>query len=340
MASNKLTYSKNGVNIPKADSFVKFISSLTRKSSKSGDFKNIGGFGAVSTIPRKYKEPRIVTSTDGVGTKIEIANDLNKFDTIGIDLVAMCVNDLLVQGAKPYLFLDYISVSKINLSKLKNLVRGIINGCNIAGCKLVGGETAEMPGTYSKGKFDIAGFAVGLVEKKKLLQNKIKNNDLILAVPSNGLHSNGFSLVRYVIKKKRINLKTNKFLKEELIRPTKIYVKELSIINEKNLINGCANITGGGLADNLKRIIPKNLGVEINLNNIKTLKIFKWLHKMGIGDKEMLKTFNCGVGFCLVIKPENYNKIFKYFGRNFKPYVIGKIVKNSKKIKLSGKISW
>ena len=340
MASNKLTYSKSGVNIPKADKFVKFISSVTRKSGKSGDFKNIGGFGAVSTIPRKYKEPRIVTSTDGVGTKIEIANDLNKFDTIGIDLVAMCVNDLLVQGAKPYLFLDYISVSKINLSKLKNLVRGIINGCNIAGCKLVGGETAEMPGTYSKGKFDIAGFAVGLVEKKKLLQNKIKNNDLILAVPSNGLHSNGFSLVRYVIKKKRINLKTNKFLKEELIRPTKIYVKELSIINEKNLINGCANITGGGLADNLKRIIPKNLGVEINLNNIKTLKIFKWLHKMGIGDKEMLKTFNCGVGFCLVIKPENYNKIFKYFGRNFKPYVIGKIVKNSKKIKLSGKISW
>ena len=340
MTSNKLTYSKSGVNIPKADSFVKFISSLTRKSSKSGDFKNIGGFGAVSTIPRKFKEPNIVTSTDGVGTKIEIANDLNKFDTIGIDLVAMCVNDLLVQGAKPYLFLDYISVSKINLRKLKNLVRGIVNGCNIAGCKLVGGETAEMPGTYSKGKFDIAGFAVGLVEKKKILHNKIKNNDLILAVPSNGLHSNGFSLVRYVIKKKRINLKSNKFLKEELIRPTKIYVKELSIINEKNLINGCANITGGGLADNLKRIIPKNLGAEINLNNIKTLKIFKWLHKMGITENEMLKTFNCGVGFCLVINPKNLNKIIRYFGRNFKPYVIGKIVKNSKKVKLSGKISW
>ena len=340
MTSNKLTYSKSGVNIPKADSFVKFISSLTRKSSKSGDFKNIGGFGAVSTIPRKYKEPHIVTSTDGVGTKIEIANDLNKFDTIGIDLVAMCVNDLLVQGAKPYLFLDYISVSKINLRKLKNLVRGIVNGCNIAGCKLVGGETAEMPGTYSKGKFDIAGFAVGLVEKKKILHNKIKNNDLILAVPSNGLHSNGFSLVRYVIKKKRINLKSNKFLKKELIRPTKIYVKEISIINEKNLINGCANITGGGLADNLKRIIPKNLGAEINLNNIKTLKIFKWLHKMGITENEMLKTFNCGVGFCLVINPKNLNKIIKCFGRNFKPYVIGKIVKNSKKVKLSGKISW
>ena len=197
-----------------------------------------------------------------------------------------------------------------------------------------------MPGTYTKGKFDIAGFAVGLVEKKKILPNKIKNNDLILAVPSNGLHSNGFSLVRYVIKKKRINLKSNKFLKKELIRPTKIYVKELLIINEKNLINGCANITGGGLADNLKRIIPKNLGAEINLNNIKTLKIFKWLHKMGITENEMLKTFNCGVGFCLVINPKNLNKIIRYFGRNFKPYVIGKIVKNSKKVKLSGKISW
>ena len=340
MASNKLTYSKSGVNIPKADSFVKFISSLTRKSSKSGDFKNIGGFGAISPIPRRFKEPHIVTSTDGVGTKIEIANDLNKFNTIGIDLVAMCVNDLVVQEARPYLFLDYISVSKINLTKLKNLVRGIIKGCNIADCKLVGGETAEMPGTYSKGKFDIAGFAVGLVEKKKIINNKIKNNNLILAVPSNGLHSNGFSLVRYLIKKKKINLKANKFLKEELIRPTKIYVKELSIINEKNLINGCANITGGGLVDNIQRIIPKNLCAEIDLNRVKTLKIFRWLYKMGVSEKEMLKTFNCGVGFCLVTNPRNLNSVNKYFGKKFKPYIIGKIVKNSKKVKLSGKISW
>ena len=340
MTSNKLTYSKSGVNIPKADSFVKFISSLTRKSSKSGDFKNIGGFGAVSTIPRKFKEPNIVTSTDGVGTKIEIANDLNKFDTIGIDLVAMCVNDLLVQGATPHLFLDYISVSKINLSKLKNLVRGIINGCNIAGCKLVGGETAEMPGTYSRGKFDIAGFAVGLVEKKKILNKRIRNNDLILAVPSNGLHSNGYSLVRYLLKKKKINFQTSKFLRDELIRPTKIYVKELSLINEKNLINGCANITGGGLVDNIQRVIPKNLCAEINLNEVKTLKIYRWLYKMGVREKEMLKTFNCGVGFCLVTNPRNLNSVSKYFGKKFKPYIIGKIVKNSKKVKLSGKISW
>ena len=340
MASNKLTYSKSGVNIPKADSFVKFISSLARKSSKSGDFKNIGGFGAISPIPRQLKDPHIVTSTDGVGTKIEIANDLNKFDTIGIDLVAMCVNDLVVQGAKPYLFLDYISISKINLKKLKHIVRGIVKGCDIAGCKLVGGETAEMPGTYTKGKFDIAGFAVGLVEKKKILNKKIRNNDLILSVPSNGLHSNGYSLVRYLLKKKKINLKTSQFLKNELIRPTKIYVKELSLINEKNLINGCANITGGGLVDNIQRIIPKNLCAEIDLNKVKTLKIFRWLCKMGVSEKEMLKTFNCGVGFCLVTNPRNLNSISKYFGKKFKPYIIGKIVKNSKKVKLSGKISW
>ena len=340
MASNKLTYSKSGVNIPKADSFVKFISSLARKSSKSGDFKNIGGFGAISPIPRQLKDPHIVTSTDGVGTKIEIANDLNKFDTIGIDLVAMCVNDLVVQGAKPYLFLDYISISKINLKKLKHLIRGIVKGCDIAGCKLVGGETAEMPGTYTKGKFDIAGFAVGLVEKKKILNKKIRNNDLILAVPSNGLHSNGYSLVRYLLKKKKINFKTSKFLKDELIRPTKIYVKELSLINEKNLINGCANITGGGLVDNIQRIIPKNLCAEIDLNRVKTLKIFRWLYKMGVSEKEMLKTFNCGVGFCLVTNPRNLNSVSKYFGKKFKPYIIGKIVKNSKKVKLSGKISW
>ena len=340
MASNKLTYSKSGVNIPKADSFVKFISSLARKSSKSGDFKNIGGFGAISPIPRQLKDPQIVTSTDGVGTKIEIANDLNKFDTIGIDLVAMCVNDLVVQGAKPYFFLDYISISKINLRKLKHLVKGIVKGCDIAGCKLVGGETAEMPGTYTKGKFDIAGFSVGLVEKKKILNKKIRNDDLILAVPSNGLHSNGYSLVRYLLKKKKINFKTSKFLKNELIRPTKIYVKELSLINEKNLINGCANITGGGLVDNIQRIIPKNLCADIDLNRVKTLKIFTWLNKMGVSEKEMLKTFNCGVGFCLVANPKNLNSLSKYFGKKFKPYVIGKIVKNSKKVKLSGKISW
>ena len=200
MKLNKLTYAKSGVNIKKADKFVSFISSI---SKKSGDFKNIGGFSAISHIPNYLKNPQIVTSTDGVGTKIEIANDLKKYNTIGIDLVAMCVNDLIVQGAKPFLFLDYISVDKIEINKLKDILKGIVKGCKTANCKLVGGETAEMPGTYSKGKFDIAGFSVGIVEKKKILNNKIKKNDLVLAVPSNGIHSNGYSLIRYVLKKKK-----------------------------------------------------------------------------------------------------------------------------------------
>ena len=340
MNKKKFTYKKSGVNIKAADKFINFISTVSAKKRGKKKFSNIGGFGSITNIPTNIKEPKIVACTDGVGTKIEIANTLNKFDTIGIDLVAMSVNDLIVQGAKPYLFLDYISISKINLNKLKNLVRGIIKGCRIADCKLVGGETAEMPGTYTKGKFDIAGFAVGLVDKKKILNKKIKKNDLVLAIPSNGLHSNGYSLVRYILNKKKINFKKNKFLKKELIRPTKIYVKELSLINNKNLVNGCANITGGGLVDNVQRVIPKHLSVEINLDNIKTMKIFKWLNNMGVSEKEMLKTFNCGVGFCLIANPKNFKLICKYFKKEYKPYIIGKITKGSKKVKLSGKISW
>ena len=197
----------------------------------------------------------MVASTDGVGTKIEIANLLNKYDTIGIDLVAMCVNDLIVQGATPLLFLDYISINKINLQKLKFIIKGIIKGCKISSCELVGGETAEMPDTYSKGKFDIAGFSVGVVDKNKILKkNKIKKNNLILAVPSNGVHSNGYSLIRYILQKKKINLKKNYNLKKELIKPTKIYVKEVLKLIKKNYLNGCANITGGGIANNIKRV--------------------------------------------------------------------------------------
>jgi len=340
MDVNKLTYAKSGVNIRKADKFVNFITSLSKKTNKSGDFKNIGGFGAISKVPSNLKNPHIVTSTDGVGTKIEIANKLKKFSTIGIDLVAMCVNDIIVQGAKPYLFLDYISIDKIDLKKLKKIMKGIMKGCQLSNCKLVGGETAEMPGTYSRNKFDIAGFAIGFVEKDKILKGKIKNNDLILAVPSNGLHSNGYSLVRKIIKKKKIKLNKNNFLKNELIKPTKIYVKEILELIDKNILNGCAHITGGGLKDNIQRIIPKHLCAEIELNKIKTLKIFKWLKKYGIKENEMLKTFNCGVGFCLIINPKNYNKVTKNFSKKFKPYVIGKISTSSKKVKFSGKIDW
>ena len=341
MNNKKFTYKKSGVNIKAADKFVNFISSVSSKKKGKKKFSNIGGFGSISNIPSYIKQPQIVACTDGVGTKIEIANSINKFDTIGIDLVAMSVNDLIVQGAKPLIFLDYISINKIDLSKLKSIIKGILKGCKISECDLVGGETAEMPGTYSKDKFDIAGFAVGVVDKNKILnKNKIKKNNLILAIPSSGLHSNGFSLVRYLINKKKINIKKNKYLKSELLKPTKIYVKEVINLISKNLINGCANITGGGLADNIKRVVPDNLVADIDLNKIKILKIFNWLKKNGISENEMLKTFNCGVGFCLIINRKNLNKIQSYFPKVYKPYVIGKIINGKNKIKLNGSINW
>tara|TARA_B100000902_G_scaffold194555_1_gene185887 strand:+ start:1911 stop:2939 length:1029 start_codon:yes stop_codon:yes gene_type:complete len=341
MNKDLLTYKKSGVDINAADSFVSFISSISTKKKGKKKFSNIGGFGSISDIPNNIKQPKIVACTDGVGTKVEIANTLKKFDTIGIDLVAMSVNDLIVQGAKPLLFLDYISINKIDLKKLKSIIKGIVTGCKQSGCELVGGETAEMPGTYEQGKFDIAGFAVGIVGKNKILKKKkIKSNNLILAIPSSGLHSNGFSLVRHLLKEKKINIKKNNFLKKELLKPTKIYVKEILNLLQKNLINGCANITGGGLSDNIKRVIPDNLVAEINLDKIKPLKIFKWLKANNISDKEMLKTFNCGVGFCLIIEPKKLKIIQKIFTKEYKPYVIGQITKGKNKIKLNGNINW
>jgi len=341
MKDNNLTYEKSGVNIKAADNFVKFISSLSKKRENSKNFQNIGGFGSITNIPKNFKNPQIVASTDGVGTKIEIANELNKFNTIGIDLVAMCVNDLIVQGAKPLIFLDYISINKINLKKLKQIIIGINKGCKISDCDLVGGETAEMPGTYSKGKFDIAGFAVGVVDKNKTLdKSKIKVNDLILAIPSSGIHSNGYSLVRHILKSKKIKLKRNKYLKKELIEPTKIYVKEVLNLINKNLINGCANITGGGIKDNIKRILPSHLSANIELNKIRPKSIFKWIRCQGVNEREMIKTFNCGVGFCIIVNPKNLIKIKKYFSKSFQPYLIGKITNGKKNVNLNGKIKW
>ena len=314
------TYKKSGVNIHSADKFVNFISSVSSKKKGKKKFSNIGGFGSISNIPNHIKQPKIVACTDGVGTKIEIANVLNKYDTIGIDLVAMSVNDLIVQGAKPLLFLDYISINKIDLKKLKSIIKGIVTGCKQSDCELVGGETAEMPGTYEKGKFDIAGFAVGVVSKNKILtKNKIKKNDLVIAIPSSGLHSNGYSLVRYLLDKKKIDIRKNNFLKTELLKPTKIYVKEVLKLINKDLINGCANITGGGLADNIKRVIPNNLVADIDLKKVKTSKIFEWLYTNGISEKEMLKTFNCGVGFCLIVNPKSIKELKNISQNNLIP---------------------
>ena len=342
MKKYKFTYQNSGVNINAADNFVKYIANLNKKKNPSDNNNNIGSFASITSIPKGIKKPLLVSSTDGVGTKIEIANKLRKYDTIGIDLVAMCVNDILVQGARPIIFLDYISIDKINLKKLKKIIKGIQKGCEISGCSLVGGETAEMPGTYSRNKFDIAGFSLGIVESKKLFKkSNLKENDIIMAIPSNGLHSNGYSLVRNILNKNNISINRNKFLKKELMKPTKIYVKEVLKLLENKLIHGCAHITGGGLPGNLIRIIPKNICANIYLDKIKTKRIFSWIKSKGVSEFEMLKTFNCGVGFCFIIKEKNINKVKKYFKKEFEPYVIGKLIKDKKnKILFNEKIRW
>ena len=339
------TYKKSGVNMATANKLVNYISKVSRKTYKKNtetkSFKNIGSFGSIFDLSKlKMKNPIIISSTDGVGTKLEIANKFKKYNTIGIDLVAMSVNDLIVQGGKPIFFLDYIAVNKLELNKVKKILNGIVLGCKLADCSLIGGETAEMPGTYGKNKFDLAGFAVGLVEKKNLLtKNKIKFNDVILAVPSSGLHSNGYSLVRHILKRKK-NSYLSKNIKKELIKPTKIYVKEINKINSKKLISGCANITGGGLLDNLIRVIPDALSISINLSKIKVKPIFKWLKKNNIKDSEMLKTFNCGVGFCLITNKKNISKVKKIFSKEYKPYEIGFVSKKKSRINIYGKIQW
>jgi len=336
------SYKKSGVNISIANKFVDHIAKISKKNVKKTDKSfnadNIGAFGSVFDISNiKIKDPVIVSCTDGVGTKIDLANKFKKFDTIGIDLVAMCVNDLIVQGARPLFFLDYIAVGKLNLNKTKNILKGILKGCKISNCRLIGGETAEMPGIYSKEKFDLAGFSVGIVSKKKILnKNNVKKNNLILAIPSNGIHSNGYSLVRSILKKNKITKK----LKKELIKPTKIYTKEILRLVNKNLINTAAHITGGGLIENITRSIPNNLSINIDLGKIKPKKIFKWLKSKNISDLEMLKTFNCGVGFCIIVDKKNVNKIKKYFTKDYMPYEIGYVSKNVKKLNLYNSIKW
>ncbi len=342
MKKNENSYKKSGVNISLANKLVKHISNISKKNvkkTKSGYKKDIiGGFGSLFDISNiKIKDPVIVSCTDGVGTKVDLANKYKKFDSIGIDLVAMCVNDLIVQGAKPLFFLDYIAVGKLDLHKTKKILSGIFKGCEISDCKLIGGETAEMPGIYSKNKFDLAGFSVGIVSKKKILdKNKVRKNDVILAIPSNGIHSNGFSLVRSILKKNQ--LPNN--LKKEILKPTKIYTKEILRLTNKNLINAAAHITGGGLVENLLRSIPQHLTLNIDLAKIRILKIFKWLKTKKISDKEMIKTFNCGVGFCIIVKKKDIAKIQRIFPKKYMPYEIGYISNEKIKINLSNSLQW
>ena len=342
MKRNDNSYKKSGVNISLANKLVQHISKISKKSDKKAKVNNnkevIGGFGSLFDISNlKIKDPVIVSCTDGVGTKIELANKFKRFDTIGIDLVAMCINDLIVQGAKPLFFLDYIAIGKLNLNKTKKILKGIFKGCELSDCKLIGGETAEMPGIYSKDKFDLAGFSVGIVSKKRILDKKnVKNGDIILAIPSNGIHSNGFSLVRSILKKNKIPAK----LKKNILKPTKIYSREILKLTDKNLIHAAAHITGGGLIENLLRSVPENLTLNIDLSKIKILEIFKWLKTKKLSDQEMMRTFNCGVGFCLIVPKKNISKIKKFFSKNYLPYEIGYISKNKKKVRLSQSLRW
>ena len=342
MKKKLYSYKDSGVNISLGNKFVKHIARLTKKNvkktNKNKHLNNIGSFGSLYDINSlKIKDPIIVSCTDGVGTKLELSDRYNNLNTIGIDLVAMCVNDLVVQGAKPLFFLDYIAVDKIKLSKLKKILSGIIKGCKLSGCDLIGGETAEMPGIYKKNKFDLAGFSTGIVSKKKILtKEKVKKGDVILAIPSTGIHSNGYSLVRNILKKNK--LPSN--LKKELLKPTKIYVSEILNLCKKNLIHSAANITGGGIIENITRSIPKNYTANIDLSRIKIKKIFSWLKSKKISDIEMLRTFNCGIGFCIIANKKNYKKIKKYFSKNFIPYEIGYISKDKAKLKLHNSLKW
>ena len=335
------SYLNSGVNVNLGNELVKAIKPIVKKINDKNVLNGIGGFGAVYGLKQtNYKKPLLVSTTDGVGTKILVAKDMNKYDTIGIDLVAMSVNDLVVQGAKPLFFLDYIAVEKIKKKQILDIIRGIAKGCSLASCSLVGGETAELPGLYQNAHFDLAGFAVGIVDKSKLLPKKnIKKNDVLIGLPSNGIHSNGFSLIRNIFKEKKISYKkkfnSNYTFGKILLRPTLIYVKTIQEITDKFNIKGISHITGGGIIDNLIRVLPKNTGAEILLDQLdlhKKNSIFNWLHQnCKLSQKEMLKTFNCGIGMILIIKRKDLETFFTFSKKIKQPIkILGKITEGNK----------
>ena len=316
--SKSLTYKDSGVDITAGDDLVQKIKPLAKKTLRDGVINGIGGFGALFEISKKYQEPVLVSGTDGVGTKLKLAFALNKHDTVGQDLVAMSVNDILVQGAESLFFLDYFACGKLNVNVAADVVAGIAKGCELAGCALIGGETAEMPDMYPDGEYDLAGFAVGVVEKSKIINGKnIKNGDVILGLASSGVHSNGYSLVRKIVEISGVDLKSaekfdgEKTLAQAILEPTKIYVKPvLAAINADVKIKGIAHITGGGLSENIPRILPKNVIAELQYKNWVRPKIFDWLQQNGnIADAEMARTFNCGIGLVLVVAPEDVAKL-------------------------------
>jgi phosphoribosylformylglycinamidine cyclo-ligase len=305
-----ISYKDAGVDIDAGDALVERIKPLAKATMRPEVLTGIGGFGAVVEIAKKFKEPVLISGTDGVGTKLKLAFHLNKHDTVGIDLVAMSVNDILVQGAEPLFFLDYFATGKLELDTAEAVIRGIAEGCKQAGCALIGGETAEMPSMYPEGEYDLAGFAVGVAEKSKLIDGStIRPGDAVLGLASSGCHSNGYSLVRKLVEVSGADLKADfhgRPFGEALMAPTRIYVKPLLSLMEKLPVKGMAHITGGGLTGNIPRVLPDSCAVEIRRSAWNWGTLFDWLQSTAnIDNAEMYRTFNCGIGMVVIIAAEH-----------------------------------
>ena len=303
-----LTYRDAGVDIEAGDALVDRIKPLAKRTLRPEVLGNLGGFGALFELTGKYKEPVLVSGTDGVGTKLKLAFELDKHDTVGQDLVAMSVNDILVQGAEPLFFLDYFACGRLDVDTAADVIKGVATGCELAGCALIGGETAEMPGMYPDGEYDLAGFAVGAVEKAQIITGqRIAAGDVVLGLASSGAHSNGYSLIRKVIELTQPNLDADfhgRPLRDVVLEPTRIYVKSLLGLMQAHpgMVKGMAHITGGGLLENLPRVIPEGLTAELRADAWTLPPLFQWLQGAGnIEAKEMYRTFNCGIGMCVVV---------------------------------------
>lgn len=306
-----LSYRDAGVDIDAGDQLVENIKPFAKRTMRPEVLSGIGGFGGLIEISKKYQEPVLVSGTDGVGTKLKLAFELNRHDTVGIDLVAMSVNDILVQGAEPLFFLDYFACGKLDVPQATDVIKGIAYGCEQSGCALIGGETAEMPGMYPAGEYDLAGFAVGVVEKAKIITGEhIAAGDVVLGLGSNGAHSNGYSLIRKIIALSEADLNApfdgEHSLADVIMAPTRLYVKPMLTAMQALTIKGMAHITGGGITENLPRVLPSDVVAQLEANSWQMPKLFQWVQEQGnVDTQEMYRTFNCGIGMCVVVAAED-----------------------------------
>ncbi len=328
-----ITYKEAGVNIEEGYKSVKLIKEYAARTMTDLVLNGIGSFAGMVELPEGYKKPVLVSGTDGVGTKLDIAFRMKKYDTVGIDCVAMCVNDILCHGAKPLFFLDYLACGKLEAEVAADMVKGVSEGCIQSGCALIGGETAEMPGFYREGEYDIAGFALGVVDKDKIIDGRdIKEGDALIGIASSGLHSNGYSLVRKLIPDldKKLNEKS---LGEILLTPTKIYVKPVFQLLDKFIIKGMAHITGGGFIENVPRMLPKGVSAVIEKNSFKKPEIFDYMISLGVDEKHMYNTFNMGIGFVLCVEDSIKHEVIKELSiLGEEAYIIGHIASGGEKI--------